>query len=57
MTEHNLFIYSFTHLEKELDEFKNKRVIMLMGDFAIKAINYVWKTKRPPPKGGGFFSG
>jgi uracil-DNA glycosylase len=34
-----------TILEKELDDFKNKRVIMLMGDFAIKAINYIWKRK------------
>jgi len=32
-------------LEKELDEFPNKKVIMLMGDFAIKAINYIWKRK------------
>jgi len=31
------------NLEKELDEFINKKVIMLMGDFAIKAINYIWK--------------
>ena len=33
------------NLEHELDEFKNKRIIMLMGDFAIKAINYIWKRK------------
>lgn len=33
------------NLENELDEFKNKSVIMLMGDFAIKAINYIWKRK------------
>ena len=32
-------------LEKELDEFRNIRVIMLMGDFAIKSMNYVWKRK------------
>jgi uracil-DNA glycosylase len=32
-------------LEKELEEFKNVKAIMLMGDFAIKAINYVWKRK------------
>ncbi|GHT71323.1 uracil-DNA glycosylase [Spirochaetia bacterium] len=32
-------------LEKELEEFKNIKVIMLMGDFAIKSINYVWKRK------------
>ncbi len=33
------------HLEKELDQFPNKKVIMLMGDFAIKAMNYIWKRK------------
>ena len=33
------------NLEKELDEFINKKVIMLMGDFAIKVINYIWKKK------------
>ncbi len=33
------------NLEKELDEFTNKKVIMLMGDFAIKAMNYIWKRK------------
>jgi len=33
------------NLERELDEFKNKKVIMLMGDFAIKAMNYIWKRK------------
>lgn len=33
------------NLEKELDLFENKKVIMLMGDFAIKAINYIWKRK------------
>jgi uracil-DNA glycosylase len=32
-------------LEKELDEFPNKKVIMLIGDFAIKAMNYIWKRK------------
>ena len=32
-------------LEKELNRFKNLKVIMLMGDFAIKAINYIWKRK------------
>jgi uracil-DNA glycosylase len=32
-------------LEKELDEFPDKKVIMLMGDFAIKAMNYIWKRK------------
>ena len=33
------------NLEKELDIFSNKKVIMLMGDFAIKAMNYIWKRK------------
>jgi uracil-DNA glycosylase len=33
------------NLEKELDNFKNKKVIMLMGDFAIKAMNHIWKRK------------
>jgi len=33
------------NLEKELDAFPNKKVIMLMGDFAIKAVNYIWKRK------------
>lgn len=33
------------NLENELDLFPNKKVIMLMGDFAIKAINYIWKRK------------
>jgi hypothetical protein len=33
------------NLEKELEVFKNKKIIMLMGDFAIKAINYLWKRK------------
>ena len=33
------------NLEKELEQFPNKKVIMLMGDFAIKAVNYIWKRK------------
>lgn len=33
------------NLEKELDEFVNKKVVMLMGDFAIKSMNYIWKRK------------
>jgi len=33
------------NLENELDIFPNISVIMLMGDFAIKAINYIWKRK------------
>ncbi|WP_251407861.1 MULTISPECIES: uracil-DNA glycosylase family protein [Paenibacillus] len=32
-------------LEKELEVFKNVRVIMCMGDFAIKAVNYIFKRK------------
>jgi uracil-DNA glycosylase len=28
-------------LEKEIDQFPNLRVVMCMGDFAIKAINYI----------------
>ena len=33
------------NLEKELNYFPNISVIMLMCDFAIKAINYIWKRK------------
>jgi len=33
------------NLENELDLFKNLRVVLLMGDFAIKSINYIWKRK------------
>lgn len=32
-------------LEKELSQFPNIKVIMCMGDFAIKAINYIYKDK------------
>lgn len=32
-------------LEQELDRFSNVRVIMCMGDFAIKAVNYIYKRK------------
>ncbi|MEF2965948.1 uracil-DNA glycosylase family protein [Paenibacillus sp. M1] len=32
-------------LEKELEVFENARVIMCMGDFAIKAVNYIFKRK------------
>jgi len=32
-------------LEKEIDQFQNVKVIMLMGDFAIKAMNFIWKRK------------
>lgn len=34
-----------TMLEKELNQFPNVKLIMLMGDFAIKAINHIWKRK------------
>jgi len=32
-------------LQNEIEQFKNLKVIMLMGDFAIKCINYIWKNK------------
>jgi uracil-DNA glycosylase len=32
-------------LQNEIGQFKNIKVIMLMGDFAIKCINYIWKNK------------
>lgn len=32
-------------LEKELEPFKNVKVMMCMGDFAIKAVNYIFKRK------------
>lgn len=32
-------------LEKELADFKNIKVILLMGDFAIKSMNYIWKRR------------
>jgi len=32
-------------LEKEVDQFPNIKVMMLMGDFAIKAVNTIWKRK------------
>ncbi len=32
-------------LEKEIDQFPNVKVMMLMGDFAIKAVNFIWKRK------------
>lgn len=32
-------------LEKEIGLFDNVKVIMLMGDFAIKAMNYIWKRQ------------
>jgi uracil-DNA glycosylase len=33
------------NLEREIDLFPNVKVILLMGDFAIKSINYIWKRK------------
>lgn len=32
-------------LEKEIDRFPNIKVMMLMGDFAIKSMNFIWKRK------------
>lgn len=32
-------------LKNEIDQFKNVKVIMLMGDFSIRCINYIWKEK------------
>jgi len=32
-------------LLNEIEQFKNTRVIMLMGDFSIKCMNYIWKEK------------
>lgn len=32
-------------LEKEIEVFKNVQVIMCMGDFAIKAVNYIFKRR------------
>ncbi len=34
-----------TVLEKELNQFPNVKVMLLMGDFAIKAVNSIWKRK------------
>lgn len=34
------------NLEKELGLFPNIKVILLMGDFAIKTINYLWKRTK-----------
>jgi uracil-DNA glycosylase len=32
-------------LETELDQFANCKIVMCMGDYAIKAINYIYKRK------------
>jgi uracil-DNA glycosylase len=32
-------------LEKEIEQFKNVKSIMCMGDFAIKSVNYIFKRK------------
>jgi uracil-DNA glycosylase len=37
-----MFIYPV----KELSYFNNVKVYMLMGDVAIKAMNYIWKRQR-----------
>jgi hypothetical protein len=45
------------HLEKELGLFPNLKVIMLMGDFAIKALNYIAKRqlgKKTIPSGSTY---
>jgi uracil-DNA glycosylase len=45
------------HLEEELALFPNAKVIMLMGDFAIKAVNYIAKRrlgKRVIPSGSTY---
>ena len=36
---------AFKYLEKEIFCFNNLKVIMCMGDFAIKAVNYIFKNK------------
>jgi uracil-DNA glycosylase len=44
-------------LEKELEEFPDTKVLLLMGDFAIKAVNYIWKRKynvKPIPNGSTY---
>lgn len=44
-------------LEKELSQFPNIKIIMCMGDFAIKAINYIYmeKYKIKPIKSGSTY--
>jgi len=45
------------HLEEELALFPNVKVIMLMGDFAIKAVNYIAKRRlgeRVTPSGSTY---
>jgi len=45
------------HLEKELALFPNVKVIMLMGDFAIRAVNYIAKRQlgnRVIPRGSTY---
>jgi uracil-DNA glycosylase len=45
------------HLEEELALFPNVKVIMLMGDFAIKAVNYIAKRQlgeRVTPSGSTY---
>lgn len=36
---------SIRYLEKELLQFANLKVVMCMGDFAIKAVNYIFKRQ------------
>lgn len=44
-------------LRKELDQFPNVKVIMCMGDFAIKAVNYIYKEEHSvrPIKAGSTY--
>ena len=44
-------------LKKEIEQFDNVKVIMLMGDFSIRCINYIWKErykKRVIPPGSTY---
>jgi uracil-DNA glycosylase len=44
-------------LEQEIERFKNVKVIMCMGDFAIKAVNFIYnsKYKTSPIKSGSTY--
>jgi uracil-DNA glycosylase len=44
VSSNTLKVCSFL-LQKELEQFENVKVIMLMGDFAIKCLNYITKRK------------
>jgi uracil-DNA glycosylase len=48
---------AFRFLKPELEQFPNIGIIMCMGDFAIKAVNYVYEEKygiRPIPAGSTY---